>query len=156
MEDVLKELSKPYIRPVKPMPVYRGTLTLGDPDKYRSASLVIDVELIARTMKAKLKSFKKYSALAEAANNIEHKTYEVSHSRTYSITVDENVNEKVDVPQDELDKAYALGKTFIPISKQDENIFSFETSPCLSIISFVRKEEVNSMFNVVLFIVIYC
>ncbi len=142
MEYVLKQLSKPYIRPVKPTPVYRGTLTLGDPETYGSASLVIDVELIARTMKAKLKSFKKYSILAETANNIENKTYEVSQSRTYSITVDENVNEKVDVPQDELDRAYALGKTFIPISKQDVNVFSFETSPCLSIISFIGKEEV--------------
>ncbi|RGB33638.1 SPOC like C-terminal domain-containing protein [Rhizophagus diaphanus] len=141
MEDVLRQLSKPYIRPVKPMPVYRGSLTLGDPQTYGSASLLIEVELIARTMKAKPKSFKKYSALAEAANNIENKTYEVSHSRTYSITVDENVNEKVDVPQDELDKAYALGKTFIPLPKQDENIFSFETTPCLSIISFIRTEE---------------
>ncbi|CAG8538658.1 13242_t:CDS:10 [Funneliformis caledonium] len=141
MEYVLRQLSKPYIRPVKPTSVYRGTLTLGDPETYKSASLVIDVELIARSMKAKLKSFKKYSALAETANNIENKTYEVSQSRTYSITVDENVNEKVDVPQDELDRAYALGKTFIPISKQDENVFSFESSPCLSIISFIGKEE---------------
>ena len=51
MEDVLRQLSKPYLKPVKPTPVYRGTLTLGDPETYNSASLVIDVELIARTMK---------------------------------------------------------------------------------------------------------
>ncbi|CAG8576643.1 10731_t:CDS:2 [Acaulospora colombiana] len=91
MEEALRQLSKPYIRPVRPTPIYRGTLTLGDFEKNPQSSLMFNIEMYNRTTKAKPLQAKKYSSIAETSTSNDKKTYEVNVSKSYYIS---NNNEK--------------------------------------------------------------
>ncbi|RHZ85510.1 hypothetical protein Glove_65g19 [Diversispora epigaea] len=149
MEETLRQLSKPYIRPVRPTPVYKGTLTLGDAENNPQSSLMISIEMYNRTTKAKPTNTKKYSSVAEASANNDKKTFEVNISKSFYVS---NLNnEAVEVPSDELNKAYLLGKTYVPVDELNEGIFNLTTKDSMQIICFLKASEFPRkyfMFNV--------
>ncbi|CAG8459083.1 11094_t:CDS:10 [Diversispora eburnea] len=139
MEETLRQLSKPYIRPVRPTPVYKGTLTLGDAENNPQTFLMISIEMYNRTTKAKPTNTKKYSSVAEASANNDKKTFEVNISKSFYVS---NLNnEAVEVPLDELNKAYLLGKTYVPVDELNEGIFNLSTKDSMQIICFLKASE---------------
>ncbi|CAG8590941.1 24651_t:CDS:10 [Dentiscutata erythropus] len=142
MEETLKQLSKPHIRTVRPVPIFKGALTLNNAKMSSQISLSINVEMYSRTTKVRPPTLTKYSALAEASTTIHKKTSEVNMSRTYTISVvDNDKNEAVEVPREELNKAYSLGKTLIPVNEADEEAFTMITIKSMEIVGFIKSNE---------------
>ncbi|CAJ0761445.1 21496_t:CDS:10 [Entrophospora sp. SA101] len=142
LPEALSQLSKPHIRQVKFVASYRGQLTLNDPSMHPERSLAIEVEAYTKTMKSTRLTAKKYSTFAESATNQDGKTCEVNMSRTFSITVNEDgKTEIIDVSKEELDKAYLLGKTFIPVTNIEEGVLSLNTTQSFSILGFIRSNQ---------------
>ncbi|CAG8571194.1 4356_t:CDS:10 [Cetraspora pellucida] len=141
MEETLKQLSKPHIRTVRPVPIFKGALTLNDAKVSSQTSLTINVEMYSRTTKVRPPTSTKYSALSETTST-SNKTSEVNMSRTYTISVvDNDKNEAVDVPREDLNKAYSLGKTLIPVNEADEEVFTMVTNKSMEIVGFVKNNE---------------
>ncbi|CAG8663340.1 12940_t:CDS:10, partial [Acaulospora morrowiae] len=143
MEETLRQLSKPYIRVVRPTPVYKGTLSLGDFETNPQSSLVFNVEMYNRTTKAKLLTAKKYSSIAETSTSNDKKTFEVNVSKSHYIS---NNNEAVEVQMDELNKAYILGKTYVPVDELNEEIFNLPTKESMQIICFLKSDDLNRTY----------
>ncbi|CAG8548686.1 7781_t:CDS:2, partial [Scutellospora calospora] len=142
MEETLKQLSKPHIRTVRPVAAFKGALTLNDAKISPKSSLTINVEMYYRTTKVRPTAATKYSALAEASTNINQKAFDINMSRTYTISVlDNDKNEAVEVPREDLNRAYSLGKTLIPVNEADEETFTMTTSKSMEIIGFIKNNE---------------
>ena len=142
MDSALEEISQPYVRPVRPIPLYRGALTIGNKNEYADSALAVNVTMYARTKKSSLPLFKKWSVVAENAQDNRQKTHEVL--RTYSYTVwDDESGAEVHVDKEDLMKAYPYGATLVPAQNFDEEQFKLDTHMALDILGFVRVAEVG-------------
>ncbi|TKA24415.1 hypothetical protein B0A50_06735 [Salinomyces thailandicus] len=153
------ELSMPRVKTTKPVPSYRGCLTLGNPQDYDTA-LAIDVERYPKTMKAappSASSFVIRNEMATGEATQSTQTFDdgdvangaanadglasVKNARTYQV-VDENApGGKRDVDRDELAKGYEYGRTAVHISESDQNVVLFETSASFDIMGFVDAKQ---------------
>ncbi|KAF9545822.1 ATP-dependent DNA helicase II subunit 2 [Mortierella hygrophila] len=133
-----------YSKKVKPAAVYRGTLNLGDSEKFPDASLAIPVHMYGRTMQAKIPTTKKFSVLSESAaedNLPGGRTGMVNASRTYKLKVAgdmaaQEMEEDTEVPEDALEKAFMYGKTIVPIRAVDMEALKLSTVKSLTILGF--------------------
>ncbi|KAK3822012.1 MAG: SPOC like C-terminal domain-containing protein [Linnemannia elongata] len=133
-----------YSKKVKPAAVYRGTLDLGDSEKFPDASLAIPVHMYGRTMQAKIPTAKKFSVLSESAaedNLPGGRTGMVNASRTYKLKVAgdmaaQEMEEDTEVPEDALEKAFMYGKTIVPIRAVDMEALKLSTVKSLTILGF--------------------
>src|SRR5271169_713844 len=60
MVEVVSSISSPRVRPVRPVPSYRGVLTIGSPDLFPNDAICIDIERYPRTKRATPLSASKY------------------------------------------------------------------------------------------------
>ncbi|KAK4548643.1 hypothetical protein LTR36_009554 [Oleoguttula mirabilis] len=152
------ELGVPRVKPTKPVPSYRGMLTLGNPEEYDTA-LAIDVERYPRTMKANPASASKFVIRSDmAAGEATQSTHTidgeeaapngtndglaaVKTARTYQVDDENAPGGKRDVDRDELSKGYEYGRTAVHISESDQNVTLYETSPSFDILGFVNKNQ---------------
>ena len=140
MAEVVNSLEEPAVKKVRPVPSYRGLLTLGNRDKYDDA-IAIDVERYPRTKRAVAQSASKYVAPQETSGNQANAIQggSVTLQRTYKIKKD---GEDVEVEKEELEKAYLYGRTIVNISDADQNVTRLETESQLSIVGFVEQKGV--------------
>ncbi|KAI9679822.1 MAG: ATP-dependent DNA helicase II subunit 2 [Caeruleum heppii] len=162
----ISELGLPRIKPVRPVPSYRGRMNLGDPSTYDSA-MCIDVERYPRTKSATVPSASQFVVRSEFANGNEasagqssttllaaddgpeasHKADDantlasVKNARTYQVPDDSVATGKRDVEREELAKGYEYGRTAVPISESDENVTKLETKASLELVGFIPKEQ---------------
>lgn len=140
-----------YSKKVKPAAVYRGTLDLGDSEKFPDASLAIPVHMYGRTMQAKIPTAKKFSVLSESAaedNLTGGRTGMVNASRTYKLKVAgdmaaQDMEEDTEVPEDALEKAFMYGKTIVPIRAVDMEALKLSTVKSLTILGFFASSTVS-------------
>ncbi|KZF24158.1 ATP-dependent DNA helicase II subunit 2 [Xylona heveae TC161] len=160
LQQAVDELGIPRIKSVRPVPSYKGQLTLGDPEKYDSA-MSIDVERYPRTMVAKPPSASQFVTASNPADgdaSIQSSATmagssdlgpsagqaaltSVRNARTYQIEDSEAPGGKRDVDRDDLAKGYEYGRTAVHISETDENITKLETMASFDIIGFVPKDK---------------
>ena len=147
MAEVISSISIPRVKKVRPVPSYRGLLTIGNTEKYDDA-IAIDVERYPRTKKASATSASKYVAPQESqtAGNDAIQGGSVALQRTYKIKRGE---EEVEVEKDELDKAYTYGRTIVNVSDADLSVTKLQTTAELGILGFVEKSGVRSFFSFV-------
>ena len=140
MAEVVSSLEVPAVKKVRPVPSYRGLLTLGNRDKYDDA-IAIDVERYPRTKRAVAQSASKYVSPQETSGNQANAIQggSVTLQRTYKIKKD---GEDVEVEKEELEKAYLYGRTIVNISDADQNVTRLETESQLSIVGFVEQKGV--------------
>jgi ATP-dependent DNA helicase 2 subunit 2 len=146
MAEVIASLDAPRVRAVKPIPSYRGYLTIGNRDRYDNA-IAIDVERYPRTKRATAQSASKYVAPQESSGKKEDAIQggNVTLQRTYKI---KREGEEVEVEKEELEKAYLYGRTIVNISDADQNVTKLDTQAELSIVGFVDKTGVfGSILN---------
>jgi ATP-dependent DNA helicase 2 subunit 2 len=156
MAEVIASIAYPRVKKVRPVPSYRGLLTIGDPDKFDDA-IAIDVERYPRTKKASALSASKYVPPQESqgsttATESAIQGGSVALQRLYKIKRGE---EEVEVEKDELDKAYLYGRTIINVSDADQSVTKLETTAELGILGFVEKSGVTNFifYGVLRFIV---
>jgi ATP-dependent DNA helicase 2 subunit 2 len=139
MAEVISSLAVPRVKKVRPIPSYRGVLTIGDPNRYDDA-IAIDVERYPRTKRATPLSASKYLPPKDGRHT--HEAIEggsVTLQRTYKIKKGE---EEVEVEKEELQKAYLYGRTIVNLSDADLSVTKLETTAELAIIGFVSEAGV--------------
>lgn len=147
MAEVITSISIPRVKKVRPVPSYRGLLTIGSTDKYDDA-IAIDIERYPRTKKASATSASKYVSPQESQTAGEDAIQggSVALQRTYKIKKGE---EEVEVEKDQLDKAYTYGRTIVNISDADISVTKLQTTAELGILGFVESSGVQSFFSLV-------
>ena len=166
LKQAIAELGIPRIKLVRPVPSYKGQLTLGDLETFDTA-LAIDIERYPRTMIAKPPSATQFvERTGEAANgedsvqsshtlapdsgtvadgNTAGILMGIKNSRIYQVD-DENIpGAKREVVREELAKGYEYGRTAVHISESDENVTTLETRASMTIVGFVQKDMVRGL-----------
>ncbi|KAL8689848.1 MAG: hypothetical protein Q9218_004568 [Villophora microphyllina] len=159
MQQAVEELGMPRLKATRPVPSYKGLLTLGDPAAYDSAAC-IDVERYPRTairrpMTASqfihrsdpgdddIKSSMTFlgdgdTEMPDAnANANAGDLSNVKNSRTYQVPDETAPGGKKDVDREDLAKGYEYGRTAVHISETDENVTKLETQAALELIGFI-------------------
>lgn len=167
MQQAIEELGTPRLKTTRPVPSYKGQLTLGDPEHFDSA-LCIDVERYPRVMVRKALAASQYVQRFDLSNG--HVSTQssatmmpdadgaepgraqpdgssltsVRNARTYQVIDEEAPGGKRDVSIDELAKGYEYGRTAVHISESDLNVTKLETQPGLEIIGFIPWSTVSA------------
>jgi ATP-dependent DNA helicase 2 subunit 2 len=151
--EAVDQLGIPRVKTTKPVPTFKGTLTLGNPNDFDTA-ISIDVERYPKTMKASVPSSSAFVVRSDmAATQATQSTTTldgedgvkgddltaVKNARTYQIDDENAPGGKRDVDRDELSKGYAYGRTAVHINESDQNVTTYENTPGLDIIGFVEK-----------------
>ncbi|KAK4692180.1 ATP-dependent DNA helicase 2 subunit 2, partial [Lecanoromycetidae sp. Uapishka_2] len=162
MQEAIEELGKPRLKNTRPVPSYKGQLTLGNPEEYNSA-LCIDVERFPRIMIRRPLSASQYvqrtdlsggeastqssaTMLPDVDGDIamtqgdQNALTSVRNARTYQVLDKEAPGGKRDVSRDDLAKGYEYGRTAVHISESDLNVTKLETHAAFDIIGFVPWE----------------
>ncbi|KAK0312832.1 ATP-dependent DNA helicase yku80 [Friedmanniomyces endolithicus] len=149
------ELGIPRVKSTKPVPSYKGFLTLGNPELYESA-MAIDIERYPKVMAATTPSASKYvvrSDMGDATQSNmtmngedgQNGSYDglaaVKNAMTYQVEDTNAPGGKRDVDRDELSKGYEYGRTAVHIAESDRNVTTYETTPGLDVIGFVDKNQ---------------
>ncbi|KAK5726868.1 ATP-dependent DNA helicase yku80 [Elasticomyces elasticus] len=155
LAQAIDELGIPRVKSTKPVPSYKGSLTLGNPEEYETA-MSINVERYPKTMAASAPSASKYvnrsdmgdatqSTMTmngdEAPNGSGDGLAAVKNALTYQIEDPDAPGGKRDLDRDELSKGYEYGRTAVHISESDRNVTTYETTPVLDVIGFVDKNQ---------------
>jgi ATP-dependent DNA helicase 2 subunit 2 len=156
LAEAIEQLSIPRLKQTRPIPSFRGQLTLGDASKF-DATLTIDVERYPCTMLAKpptASSFVVRTDLGAAGPSNgepmegiigeDHPMSDlaaVRNQRMYQVDDPEETGAKKNVEMEELEKGYEYGRTAVHIAESDMNVVKLETSPSLELIGFAREEE---------------
>lgn len=159
LEQAVSEIDIPRVKPVRPVPTFKGFLQLGNPEEYDTA-VRIPVERYFRTYPARpppASSFVLRSDIAPGPDGGEpsaaaapsgEPTKEggnltnVRPLRSYQISDESAPGGKVDVEREELAKGYEYGRTAVHISETDQNITTLETVAALELVGFVRSAQV--------------
>ncbi|KAF1993083.1 SPOC domain-like protein [Amniculicola lignicola CBS 123094] len=152
----IDQLDIPRIKETRPVPNYKGTLTLGDNQNY-DTTFTVDIERYPCTMLAKpptASSFVFRTDLGSApgpstqsSNTVagdDHAGGDLSavrNQRVYQVDNPDEPGSKKNVELDELERGYEYGRTAVHISESDANVVKLETNPCLDIIGFVQGER---------------
>ena len=166
MQQAIEELGVPRLKTTRPVPSYKGQLTLGDPERFDSA-LCIDVERYPRVMVRRPLSASQYVQRADLSNghvstqssatvmsdadevdispalNVGNSLTSVRNARTYQVLDEGAPGGKRDVSRDDLAKGYEYGRTAVHISESDLNVTKLETQPGLEIIGFIPWSNVS-------------
>jgi len=150
----------PQLKSTRPVNSYKGQLTLGDPEQYKSA-LCIDVERYPRTMIRKPLTASRFVQRSDLSNgnasmqssatvlpegdasgsafpNLNpNDLTTVRNARTYQVPDENAPGGKRDVDRDELAKGYEYGRTAVHISESDQNVTKLETQAGLEVIGFI-------------------
>ncbi|KAI9852654.1 MAG: ATP-dependent DNA helicase II subunit 2 [Thelocarpon superellum] len=170
LAQAISELELPRTKPVRPVPSFRGQLTLGNPALYDSA-MCIDVERYPRTKTAAAPSASQFvvrmdsggdaaseqSSMTldaasptlplEALSSGGGKLASVKNTRTYLVEDETASGGKREVPRDDLAKGYEYGRTAVHISESDENVTKLETHAGLELLGFVPQEKYDRYMN---------
>ncbi|PSN67954.1 ATP-dependent DNA helicase-like protein II [Corynespora cassiicola Philippines] len=153
LSEAIEQLAIPRIKSTKPVPSYRGMLTLGGLQDY-DATISIDVERYPCTMIAKPPTSSSFVVRAEGAGVPTQSTTTVAaedpsdeqlaavrNQRIYQIDDPDNPGNKKDVEADELERGFEYGRTAVHISESDANVVKLETTQSLEIIGFIPEEK---------------
>ncbi|KAF1925511.1 SPOC domain-like protein [Didymella exigua CBS 183.55] len=156
LAEAIEQLSIPRLKQTRPIPSFKGQLTLGDASKF-DATLTIDVERYPCTMLAKpptASSFVVRTDLGaaepsngEAMEGIvgeDHPMSDLAVVRTqrgYQVDNPDEPGAKKNVEMEDLEKGYEYGRTAVHIAESDMNVVKLETQPSLELIGFAREEE---------------
>ena len=165
MQQAVDELGTPRIKSTRPVPSYRGLLTLGNPDESDSA-ICINVQRYPRVMirrPATASQFVQRTSLGDASRSVESSATlvpdsghsggvdqtkadgltDVKYSRVYHVSGESVEGGKREIERDNLAKGYEYGRTAVHISESDYNVVRLETKQGLEILGFVPWSNVS-------------
>ncbi|OJD28665.1 catalase [Diplodia corticola] len=154
MAQAIEELETPRVKHIKPVPSYKGLLTLGDPEKYDTA-MTIDVERYPRTMQQRPPTASSYIFRADMApgdsqaqssmtvTDGDDEVTAVRQNMAYHILDPSLPGGKREVDREDTAKGYPYGSTAVPISESERNVTDFESFAALDIIGFIPGEKLD-------------
>ncbi|OQN97542.1 hypothetical protein B0A48_16696 [Cryoendolithus antarcticus] len=152
LAQAVDEISVPRVKQVRPTPLYKGKLHLGNAEQYETA-ITINVERYSKTMVAAAPTASSFVVRSdiEATQSTQTVNGEseipggglasVKSTRTYQVEDEHAPGGKRDVALDELAKGFEYGRTAVHISESDRNITTYETEPDLDILGFVEAKQ---------------
>ncbi|KAG8534150.1 uncharacterized protein KY384_000994 [Bacidia gigantensis] len=167
MQQAVEELQIPRLKPTRPVPSYKGQLTLGNPEDYEN-TLSIDVERYPRISIRKPLNASSFvqrkpdvngtatphssatlaqpspTMMSDAAAN---PLATIHNNRAYFVSGDEIAGGKKEVNREDLAKGYEYGRTAVHISESDLNVTKLETQAGLEIIGFVQWDKYERYMN---------
>jgi ATP-dependent DNA helicase 2 subunit 2 len=159
LEHAIRDMEIPTLKKVRPVVLYKGLLTIGDPEEYGSA-LSLEVERFPRVMVASAPTASRYVAAenlgAESmASSLTMQPSEtgndalaaVKQARTFQVEDADAPGGKMDVDKEDLEKGYEYGRTAVHISESDMNVVRLDTKQSLSICGFVGKAKVGVSYR---------
>ncbi|KAF2758088.1 ATP-dependent DNA helicase II subunit 2 [Pseudovirgaria hyperparasitica] len=163
LEEAISALGAPRVKTTRPVHSYKGPLTLGDPENYDTA-MSIDVERYPRIAVAKPPSASQFVVRSGATQDSVQSSETlqeggasdqrpdgdlaaVKNARNYQVPDEDAPGGKKDVPEDELAKGYEYGRTAVHINESERNVTELDVEPCLDIIGFVPRTNVQRYFS---------
>lgn len=154
LTQAVDELKIPRTKDTKPVPSYKGSLSLGNAEAYDTA-ITINIERYPKTMVAAAPSASQFVVRNdleatqtmdtiegdEGAASSNNGLAAVHTARTYQVDDENAPGGKKDIDRDELAKGYEYGRTAVHISESDRNITTYETTQSLDIIGFVDAHK---------------
>ncbi|ORY14922.1 ATP-dependent DNA helicase II subunit 2 [Clohesyomyces aquaticus] len=157
LAEAISQLEIPRTKNTRPVPSYKGTLTLGNTDIYH-ATLTIDIERYPCTMIAKPPTASQFvvrtdlsgaaGASTQSSATIPGEDHRadgqlaaVKSQRVYQIEDTDHPGMKTNVEMEDLERGFEYGRTAVHISESDANVVKLETHPCLELIGFVQDEK---------------
>jgi ATP-dependent DNA helicase 2 subunit 2 len=162
MSKAIADMSVPSIKSVWPVTTYKGTLTLGNVEKFPDTSLQLEVERYPKIMPVKAPSAKHVvvkpefgsdavgpSAPPAAAKQEEDGSLAaaVKRARSYQVEDASAPGGKRDVDGEQLERGYEYGRTAVNVSKEDMEVATIPTRQCLDIIGFVSAKTVSTCLS---------
>ncbi|QIW95599.1 hypothetical protein AMS68_001117 [Peltaster fructicola] len=140
LAQAIDELSIPRVKQTKPIPSYKGYLSLGLDE------LKIMVERYPKTMIAKAQSASSFVIKPQSLGVMDddgqsNDLSALRRARAYQIDDANAPDGKREVDMEDLAKGYEYGRTAVHISESDQNITTFETPQGLDIIGFVAASK---------------
>ena len=155
LAQAIEELSIPRLKSVKPVPSYRRDLSLGVGEGY--SGLSIEVERYPRVMIRAAPSASSYVVRADGTNGTDgeqlpdageldgdddvHEFSALRTDRMYEIKDKDAEGGKREVPQSELQKGYAYGRTAVWIDEPDKHHLDLETKQSLELLGFIPRDN---------------
>ncbi|KAF2719457.1 SPOC domain-like protein [Polychaeton citri CBS 116435] len=160
LAQAIEELGIPRLKTTKPVPSFKGLLTLGSLEDYPDTAIGINVERYPKTMVARAPTASSFVVRADmaagevtqsSATLVEDGTEEgaigantngltsVKNARTYQVADEKAPGGMKDILQEDLSRGYEYGRTAVHISESDRNVTDYETSSGLEIMGFVEK-----------------
>ena len=156
MRQAIEELGTPRTKITRPVPSYKGQLTLGNPDATDSA-MVIDVERYPRVMIRRPLTASSFVQRSDPANvdmggessttllpdneasasSARNPLSTIQNQRVYQVADDNEPGGKREVQREDLAKGYEYGRTAVHISESDLNVTKLETQASLDVIGFI-------------------
>lgn len=160
MQQAIDELNLPRLKSTRPVPSFRGKLTLGNPE---TCAICIDIERYPRVMIRRPLAASNFVQRTGQTNGDEsshtlindlempetgpssnsNPLTNVSNERTYQVRDENAPGGKRDVTRDELARGYEYGRTAVHISESDYTITKLETIQGLEILGFVPWAKVS-------------
>lgn len=154
LAEAVDQLQIPRVKEVKPMPSFKGRLSLGDASTY-DATLTIDVERYPCTMLAKPPSASSFVVKTDLVGTqsdativgddhaMDEELSAVRHQRAYQIDNPDEPGHKINVEPDELERGYEYGRTAVHISESDANVVNIETTAGLELLGFLDATKLD-------------
>ncbi|KAK7615038.1 putative Ku family DNA helicase [Phyllosticta paracitricarpa] len=157
MAQAIDELDIPRVKPVRPIPGYKGPLILGSGD----SAMEIPIERYPRIMQARPPTASSYvhrsdlapgessqiqSSATVAGNDdgpqTDHDSLAaVKQATAFHVAEEGAPGGKRDVDREDLSRGYNYGSTAVPISESESDIVELKTEAALDIIGFIPADK---------------
>jgi ATP-dependent DNA helicase 2 subunit 2 len=132
-----------FVKEVRPTPSYRGYLYLGHPLE-NNHFVAINIFMYLRTKEVRPKTSHKWSSLSNGP------TYSIVSNSKYMLDTGDNkegisVSDEVEIPKEELERAYKYGKTIVRIAEEEMKYQQAKTRKEMTIIGFIPAATVSHM-----------
>jgi ATP-dependent DNA helicase 2 subunit 2 len=155
MAQLVSELGIPSLKVTRPVVTYKGTLTVGDPERYGEDAVRIEVQRWPCVALAKPQPMKTFAvktdggveSSAQSSATLQHdpmreELQPVKRDKTYQVNDPDGPGGKIDVEKNQLERCYEYGRTAVNISNDDMDVVKLDTEPCLDVVGFVDRAKV--------------
>jgi hypothetical protein len=141
LSDAYDLTQEDFVKEVRPTPSYRGYLYLGNPLD-NTHFIAINIYMYLRTKEVKPPGTHKWSSLSNGP------TYSVVSDSKYLLDTGDNKEgvsetDEVEIPKEELERAYKYGKTIVRITEEEMKYQQAKTRKEMAIIGFIPAATVK-------------
>ncbi|KAI8047138.1 SPOC like C-terminal domain-containing protein [Gilbertella persicaria] len=138
LQEAYEITQEDYAKEIRPTPVYRDYLYLGDP-QHNTEFLAISINMYLRTKEVKPPSSTKWSALSQGGTHtVEKDSRYLLDVPTQQDAMDMPMDtEEKEVGKEDLEKAYKFGKSVVKISEEELEFHQYKSKKEMTILGFV-------------------